>query len=262
LSKIIKASQVIGKYKVNSQNNALSIKSLKGESEKTSQTKAGTIKNQSYSSDSTKKANLIIEREKAEKEADLIVAQAEHKAAEIIKAAEKEKNKIEAEKEGIFSKIKNEAEAAGFKEAQQKIDKALEKLLLTAESFQEELNKQKIGVKKDIVRLSIKIASVIIDVKLDQQPEIINNIISDILSEIDESHRNIIVRINPDLIPYLENNNLYSRLKEKNLEFKADCDLRKGDCIVESNLGGKEGSISHKIELIKEELLKEVEADV
>ncbi|CCU80788.1 similar to Flagellar biosynthesis/type III secretory pathway protein [Halanaerobium saccharolyticum subsp. saccharolyticum DSM 6643] len=262
MSKIIKASQIIGKYKIQNQDNALSIESLREKAAQTNQSTNGNNKKQNYSSDSSKKAHLIIKREKAEKEADLIIAQAEHKASEMIKAAEKEKKKIEAEKEEIFSKIKNEAEAEAIKAAQQKIDSAASELLLTAESFQAELNQQKIGVKKDIVRLAVKIASVIIDVKLEQQPEIINNIISDILSEIDESHKNIIVRIHPDLVPFIEDNNLYSRLKEKNLEFKADSDLKKGDCIVESNLGGKEGSISHKIDLIKEELLKEVEANV
>jgi flagellar assembly protein FliH len=260
LSKIIKASQIIGKYKIKNHKKSFSLESTA--EQKDGQDDNSKNKKNSEQKNKQKKTLIKQQRKKADAEAEQIITEAEIKAAEIIESAQREKEEIELQKEEIFSKIKKEAEAEAIKTAQNKIDKAVNELLLTANSFKAEMKKKTVEAQKNIINFSVKIASIIIDVKLEQEPEIINNIVSEMLSKIDESHNNITVRIHPDLIPYLEQNNLYSRLEEKNLNFKGDFELEKGDCIVESSLGGKEGSISHKIELIREELLKEVEDSV
>lgn len=96
---------------------------------------------------------------------------------------------------------------------------------------------------------------------MEDEPEIINNIISKMLNQLENNQSNIVVRINPQLLPYLEKDDFYQKIDQKNLEFTADSDLKKGDCVIESNLGGKEGSLAHKLDLIKKELLKEVESN-
>ena len=260
MSKIIKASQIIGKYKIKNHKKSLSFdpKAEENSSKNNEKNNKKNIEQQT----NAKKDLAKQKRKEAEVEAEKIIAEAKAKAAGIIEAAQKEKEEIELQKEEIFSKIKKEAEAEALKSAQDKIDRVVNELLSTASSFEDEMKKKRVEAQKNIINFSVKIAEIIIDVKLEDEPEIINNIVSDMLSKIDESHNNITVRIHPDLLPYLEQNNLYARLQEKNLNFKGDYELEKGDCIVESSLGGKEGSISHKIELIREELLKEVEASV
>lgn len=261
MSKIIKASQVTGKYKIKNHKKSLSLDPT-AEKNCSQASIANNKKNSEQQDNKTKKDLIKNKRKKAEAEAEKIIAEAKKEAEALIEAARKEKVEIENQKEEIFSNIKKEAEAEALKSAQAEVDKATTELLSTAESFKAEMKKQKIEAQKKAVDFAVKIAAVIIDVKLESEPEIINNIVFDMLSKIDESHNDIRVRIHPDLIPYLEKNSLYSRLQEQDLTFKGDAELQRGDCVVESSLGGKEGSISHKLELIREELLKEVEANV
>lgn len=259
LSKIIKASKIIGKYKIKNHQKSLSLQSAaKDNSAEEQMDKREEDDNKAAANKSTNKNNT----KKAEAKAAEIIAEAEKKAAQIVAEAEAEKEELNSKKEEIFSKIKEEAEAEALKSAQAKVENRAAEFLETVESFNAEIEKQKIESKKDLINLAVKIAAIIIDVKLEEDPEIINNIVSSMLAKIDESHSNITVKIHPDLIPYLEKNDLFNRLEDKNLNFKGDYELEKGDCVVESSLGGKEGSIADKIELIRDELLREVELSV
>lgn len=126
-------------------------------------------------------------------------------------------------------------------------------------SFEKEFRQEKDQIRQDMIKLAVKIASIVIDVKLEVEADIINNIISDMLNKIDDNHRDIVVRVNPQLLPYVDEKQFYQHINKKNIDFISDPELKKGDCVVETNLGGKEGSLEHKLDLIKTELLKEVE---
>jgi flagellar assembly protein FliH len=250
LSKVIKASQVTGEYKVN-QNSKFFIFNDENDLEE-----SDSKKNKSNTQTLKKQKKVISE---AEKKAQKLINDAEAEAAKIIKNAKKEKTEILADKDEIYKEIKAEAQAEGMQEAQAEIDRSQKELALLISSFEEEFNREKSRIRKDIIELAVKIASIVIDVKLETEHDMINNIISDMLSKIDDNHRDIVVRVNPQLIPYIEENRFYEHINQKNIEFISDPQLKKGDCVVETNLGGKEGSLEHKLDLIKTELLKEVE---
>jgi flagellar assembly protein FliH len=250
LSKVIKASQVTGEYKINQKPNVLSFNDKDYSQESHSKKEKNRTKN-------IKKKEKVISE--AEKKAQKIIDEAEKKAEKIIKEAEQKKQKLLSEKDEIYSDIKAEAKAEGLQEAQAEIDRSKNELASLISSFEKEFSREKSRIRKDIIELAVKIASIVIDVKLETEHDMINNIISDMLSKIDDNHRDILVRVNPQLIPYIEENRFYEHINQKNIEFHSDHELKKGDCVVETNLGGKEGSLEHKLDLIKTELLKEVE---
>ncbi|MFW5749772.1 MAG: FliH/SctL family protein, partial [Halanaerobium sp.] len=210
------------------------------------------------------KKNRVVKKHKklsteAEKEAELIIKNAKDEANSIVSKAEAEKDKILSQKDEIYNEIKSEARKEGLAEAEIKIQKKEKELVELISSFEKEFDREKSRIRKDIIDLAVKIASLVIDVKLETEHDLINNIIADMLSKIDDNHRDIIVRVNPQLLPYIEENSFYRHISQKNIEFVSDPELKKGDCVVETNLGGKEGSLEHKLDLIKNELLKEVE---
>jgi len=250
LSKVIKASQVTGKFKINQNPKTLSFEN--------------NSEDQPSKSDSEKKKSRVIKKQKkilsqAEKDAQKIIKEAEKKAEAVIKEAEAEKEKILVEKDEIYKQTKSKARKEGLAEAEAEIEKKEKQLTDLISSFEEEFAREKSRIRKDVIELAVKIASIVIDVKLETEHDMINNIISDMLRKVDDNHRDIVVRVHPQLLPYIEENRFYQHINQKNIEFVSDPELRKGDCVVETNLGGKEGSLDHKLDLIKNELLKEVE---
>ncbi|MFW5885805.1 MAG: FliH/SctL family protein [Halanaerobium sp.] len=250
MSKVIKASQVTGKYKVEQNPKTISF------SDKNDREKSNSKKDSKKTRVVKKHKKLLTE---AEKEAELIIQDAKDEAESILSKAEAEKDKILSQKDEIYNEIKSEARKEGLAEAEIKIQKKEKELVELISSFEKEFDREKSRIRKDIIDLAVKIASLVIDVKLETEHDLINNIIADMLSKIDDNHRDIIVRVNPQLLPYIEENLFYQRINQKNIEFVSDPELKKGDCVVETNLGGKEGSLEHKLDLIKNELLKEVE---
>ncbi|RAK08895.1 flagellar assembly protein FliH [Halanaerobium saccharolyticum] len=246
MSKVIKASKVTGEYKINQKPKTLSFKDndSQGDSNLTNNKKV-------------KKQQQVIG--KAEQEAEEIIKNAEAEAKKIIENAKKEKEDILANKDQIYNEIKSDAKAEGLENAEAEIDRLKKELASLISGFEEEFSREKDRIRTDIIELAVKIASIVIDVKLETEHEMINNIISDMLSKIDDNHRDIVVRVNPQLLPYIEENRFYEHINQKNIEFVSDPELKKGDCIVETSLGGKEGSLEHKLDQIKTELLKEVE---
>jgi len=250
LSKVIKASEVKGKYEIKSRESNISL-DFKKDAEKND-------RKNNTSADNAKPKVIKADLE-AEKRAKEIISQAEKEAEKIIIKAEKEKNRLEDEKDKIYREIKAEAEKDALKESEEKINQLCSSLAETAESFNQEIKREKNIFKKEVVKLAVKIASLIINSRIENEPEIINNIASDIVRNMDENHKNIKIKVHPMLIPYLEKNKFYNNMENAEVEFKSDKDLKPGDCIVSSNLGGKESVITDKLELIKNELLKEVE---
>ncbi|MFP4372115.1 MAG: FliH/SctL family protein [Halanaerobium sp.] len=250
MSKVIKTSQITGEYKINQNPKTLSFNKISDQED-------SDFKKDKKNKKVIKKQKKVIS--KAEKEAAEIINEAENKAAKIVEEAKKEKEKITAEKDQIYNKLKSEARAEGLKKAESEIKRQEKELSDLISSFEKEFRREKDRIRKDIIELAVKIASIVIDVKLETEHDMINNIISDMLSKIDDNHRDILVRVNPQLLPYIEENRFYEHINQKNIEFHSDPELKKGDCVVETNLGGKEGSLEHKLDLIKTELLKEVE---
>jgi flagellar assembly protein FliH len=253
LSKVIKASEIKGKYEIKNHQNAFSAeidveKNFKDKNKKNS-TEAENTKCHSNSYQ-----NSI----KAKKEAEAIIETAEAEADQIIVKAEQQKMKLQKEREKIYQNIKEEAYKEARQEVQTELNEISENFYKTLDKLEEQINKEKLKIKKDLVNLAVKIAAVIIDTKIELEPEIINKILGPIFKNINESHKFVTVKVNPHLIPHLDLDKIDSRFEKIDIEFSGDEDLKAGDCIVRSNLGVKEADLDHKLQLIKKELIREV----
>lgn len=76
------------------------------------------------------------------------------------------------------------------------------------------------------------------------------------LSSISNNHTEIKIKVIPELIEYIDEVEIESFLGEKNVKFIGDSSLEKGDCIVKTDFGGKDGTLTHKLELLEKELYK------
>lgn len=254
MSKIIKASRITGEYKLSDVKIEDKIKKENEESNKFSENK--------NKSDSH---NLSSIQQRIKNRKDKIIADAEEKAEEILDQAKEEASKIKekAEKEGYDSghqKGKEDGYQEGFEkgyqeakaEAETKIENLDEITKKVDEHFEEELEK----LPAEVIELSVKIASKIVNKKINFNPELINNIIFDLLEEISETHQDIVIKISPDMEKYINEVDIENQLNQESLEFVADETLRDGDCVIETEYGGKDATIENKLELIEEKLLQ------
>lgn len=255
MSKVIKASEIKGKYEIKSHQSYLSLNDNQGNTQNADKAK---INNEE---DKPSQSKILKANFEAEKKAEKIIADAEAEAEKILQEAKKKKKEIEAERDEIYQQIKIEAEEEALASAQKTINEISENMYKTLENFNREIENEKQHLKKEVINLAVKLASLILNHKIEREPEIINNILADMFKNIDDGHKNINVKVHPKLIPYLEKSRFYKKLDDSEIEFSADADLKPGDCIVRSNLGGKEAVLEHKLDLIREELLKEVEAN-
>jgi len=160
---------------------------------------------------------------------------------------------IENEKKNIFE----DAHQAGFEQGKDAATKELEHLIV---SFKEALNsieteKKNIleNAKPGIVELGFAIAQKIIQKTLDQDSATFENILHEAISRVTEKDK-VTVRVNADdygdTQAYKEN--FKKELSEfKHIEFRVDPDIERGGCIIETNLGFIDSSISTKLSIIK-----------
>lgn len=252
MSKVIKASEIKGKYEIKNYQEVFSVGSRADQESEKKQIKNTQTEN------NTPQAKQYKEGIKAKKKAEAIIEAAEAEADQILIKAEQQKMKLEKEKEKIYQEIKAEAYQEARREAQSELKDLSDNFISTLSELEAKINKEQLKIKKELVSLAVKIAAVIIDTKIELEPEIINEILAPIFENINESHKFVSIKINPHLIPHLDTDKIARKFKKIDFEFSGDEDLKAGDCIVRSNLGIKEADLDHKLQLIKKELIKEV----
>ncbi|MFW6273341.1 MAG: FliH/SctL family protein [Halanaerobium sp.] len=257
MSKVIKASEINGKYEIGNYKKVFSSNSSSDKKNTAEENAGAETKENSQSQSDFYKAGI-----KAQKEAEAIIEAAEKKADQIIIKAEQKKIKLKKDREKIYQRIKKQAYQDARQEAQAEIEEASENFINTAKKLEEQIIKEKLEIRKELVSLAVKIASVIINTKIELEPEIINKILKPIFENINESHKYVTVKVNPHLLPHLNKDKMGLSFEKINIEFLGDDDLKAGDCIVRSNLGIKEADLDHKLQLIKKELIKEVVQNV
>ncbi|MCC3145208.1 flagellar biosynthesis protein [Halanaerobium sp. Z-7514] len=247
MSKIIKAAKINGK------NKEINLNSFIIEDENENSSKDSSVPN--------KAAETEEKLSEAKLKAEKIIKQAEEEAAAIIAQAEAKKAELMAEREELYQEISQKAEEEIRLENEKKIKSLTQNFQQATAEISSSFAKKQKAFKVETVNLAIKIAAMIIDYKNEAEPEMINKIAASIFSQLDETHSNIKVKVNPELTAYLDKSKYLQRDHLDEVELIADPSLKKGDCIVKTNLGGKESIIEHKLELIKKELLKEVKAN-
>ena len=258
MSKIIKASRITGEYKLSD---------IKIENKKKTNVDKGEDNTENNNAEENNNKQAFIEREKilkeAKEKADNFISEAKNKANKIIEQAENKAVKIkeEAEKEGYDNGYQNGKEAGhkagydnGYQEAKKEFDKKLEELNSIIDNTKNYLEEEIERLPAEVIDLSLSIASKIVNKEINFEPEIINNIIYDILDDIGAAHEDITIKVSPDMIKYINEAELESGMGQQTLEFVTDSNLNPGDCIVETEFGGKDATIANKLELIEDKL--------
>ena len=251
MSKVIKSSQITGEYKL-SDKKALEKKRKKA--------KKMRHKLENKNEEIKSKKEEILSR--ARKEADEIIAEAQEEAALII-------DKAKDKKQDIYDQAQEEAKETGyqegFKEGQRSGEEfmkeeckihidSLHNILAEAEDkIENELNRIPIKV----TRLSIDVAEKIVQSSLDLEPDLILPIVKDCLNQVGIRHNRVEIRVNPELIDLIAD--IIDDYRGKfDLEIVGDSSLEPGDCLIETEFGGKDATLSNKLNQLRKELIKEV----
>ena len=62
------------------------------------------------------------------------------------------------------------------------------------------------------------------------------------------------IKVSPEVVDYIEQARVDSHLGEQDLEIIDDTNLNPGDCIIETEFGGKDATLSNKFDLIEKKL--------
>ncbi|MFN2363383.1 MAG: FliH/SctL family protein [Halarsenatibacteraceae bacterium] len=251
MSKVIKSSQITGEYKL-SDTKALEKKRKKADKMRRK------LENNSDEIKSQKEEILS----RARKDADEILAEAQEEAALIINKAKEKKQEIYNQAE---EKAKETGYQEGFKEGQKLGEEAIKEefevhidslhnILANVEAeIEHELNRMPLKV----TGLSIDIAEKIVQASLELDPELISPIVKDCLDQVGIRHNRVEIRVCPELIDVVAD--ITGDYKGKfELELIGDESLEPGDCLIETEFGGKDATLDNKLKQLRKELIKEV----
>jgi len=140
------------------------------------------------------------------------------------------------------------------KERSEKI-KSIETLLAEAKKKKRDAIR---NLEYKIVDLASTIAMTIVRESIAKKPEIIANIVTDVMSQIIGSEKIILKVSTEDFTTVKSRYNEWMAMTGNTAEFKIEIDqrLRRGDCLVESEGGVIDAVVSDRINIIVEELLK------
>lgn len=260
MSNVIKSSNIIGVYKLKDK------KIIKKETESSKPEK--DIQEKNVQTDDLEIKNVLLEAEEearkikdtAREEAGRIIAEAREKAEEILKEAEESSQKIREEarekafQEGYQAGFET-GEEKGYQEGLDRIAAARNTMEEIVSSLKTEIENDLEGLSGDLIKLAVKIASRIVNTYLEIEPFIINNIIREMVKDIYNIEK-VSIYVNPDLLEYIEEAELKNNLSRQEVSFKGDNRLAIGDCIVETETGGRDGSLETRLEIMERELLK------
>lgn len=242
MSRIIKAFQITGKHQLEDIDPvAMTDEQLEEMAE---------VNNEKETLDYEDKQQLLKE---ARQEAASIIDKAEQQAEQIRKKADKDAERIkeEARKKG-FSEGREEGHREVIENCQQKINN-LEKVLAELRKQKEKENE---ALTAQVISLAVKISEKIISSSLELNPELIKEIVFDMVSDINETYESIEIKVAPELIDFLDEEEIKALLDAEDIDFTGKQSLEKGDCIIETDFGGRDGVIANKLELLEEELYK------
>lgn len=217
---------------------------------------------------------VVFDLEDFEKRCDDHLAETRQEVARYLSEAERKaiSAQEEAKKQGYEAgyaegmrvadaEIQKRADA----QARQEIDRALEHSFQTMETLSEAIARAKeewlVRWETEAIRLSITISERILRGELQHRPELSHAMIKGIL-ELVSSEQRLVVRLHPDDARYFQESDSKQGLRphfRKSAEFRADADLDRGDCIVETDQGQLDGRIATQFEQFLKELVPEEE---
>lgn len=236
MSKIIKASRIIGEYRLNQESGVVRV-----------------MESIEKNSENLESEQQTVDLNEIELKAEEIIEEAEIEAEEIISRSQFRAEEI---REEAYQVGYEEGHTEGYQAALEKINKLSETINTAVEQLKRDFEAEKDRLADDILELVLIIAGRVINTELDINPELINNIIIDMLKDIDNRHEKILIKVNSDLVNYINEAGIEARFKEQKIEFIGDSSLKPGDCIVETNYGGRDGTLQRKLALLEKQLYK------
>ena len=190
----------------------------------------------------------------AQNKAKNIIVDAENKAEGLIKKGQEEYEtvKLKAYEEGQSSGF-----AEGMEKAQGEIDALIEETKALAKSLAEFQGKYYRENAEKVIDLVVTISQKILKTTVLLKPEIISNIVENVLTEVGESEK-IIIKVNPVHIPYLNNTDqIIKGVKTSKCSFESAPEVEPGGCIVITDNGYVEAQLDEQIFLLKKALKEE-----
>ena len=140
----------------------------------------------------------------------------------------------------------------------------LEKSNSDIENFKQELTKFMSARKEvfeyiapDILEISVNIAKTIIKKEIESDPQVLINIIVDVLKSISKNESKITIRVRPQSVQIIKDiipNITYEYGIESKINIIADPSIEEGGCVFQTNNGIVDASIDTQLEIIKKAL--------
>ena len=196
----------------------------------------------------------------ARSEAEEIINQARQKVSEMLEKAEQEAaaNLEQYKKEGYQVGHREGYEQGQLEGHQAGLSKTTDTLATLENVVIETTNQLGNRVEQlsaDLIELALKIAERMVNSHLPVEPTLINNIVKEMVQEINNINQ-VDIYIHPDLLEYIDEQDFKDNLARQKVHIYGDGKLEFGDCIVETELGGRDGTLSNKLRLLERELLK------
>ena len=156
---------------------------------------------------------------------------------------------------------KEQAYRSGFEDGKEMIKEEEEKVVQLFISLIEELKKQREeylkSVEKEMVRLSLEIASKVIQQKIERDEKIILKNLRHALKHLLDKGR-IVVRLNPADLEIVSKHSKEFKSAEglKELILEEDSKVTRGGCLIHSELGHIDAQIETQLEMIGKALLE------
>jgi flagellar assembly protein FliH len=212
--------------------------------------------------------NKEIEQERKEKREALLKELSTEKQTQLeeskllidkeIEAYKKEKlENVEKEKEAaIKDAIKKETEKLNL-ESEKKLTALSKELTTTINSAASEKKKQLESTGKNMLKLGFAIAEKVIQTTIEQDSSLFQNILKEAISKITDKDK-VTIKVNPHDLDHAKDykKSFERELRDfKHLDIQCDDDIESGGCIIETNLGYIDSSISTKLALIERALM-------
>lgn len=219
-------------------------------------------------------AELLAQREailsEARLQAQRLVMEAQTRASETIAEAEKVQaqtmQELETERERILEELKQQAYEAGFEEgraagdqqAASYVAEALDMLNKIAMAFPSAVKQNE----EKLIALALEIASKVIQEEISLQPEIVQRTVETALRRVSDLEQ-VTVKVNPlDLDLILPKQDTFRQIipDVQNFSIEGSHTIQRGGCLIETNSGSINATISAQISII-EEIFKRVRSE-
>ncbi|EOC99307.1 FliH/SctL family protein [Caldisalinibacter kiritimatiensis] len=196
----------------------------------------------------------------AELQAERIIQDAKDKADEYIEGSYAKSKEIieEARKQGF-----NEGYSKGYQEGKEDADKLIEEANEIKREYLERSRKVIKNIEKDVIELVIKNCEKIINMKLDDDKELILSIVEKGLESLAVSEK-VTIRVSPDdydVVELSKGRILAMATLVEDIVIKKDNNLERGGCIIETEKGSVDVSIKSQIEEMKKTLYSLIDSE-